>query len=230
MGNGEFLTGMVLSQPKDPNATGGASSGSVTYPDSVWVAAFDANLNLKRIYRDNRISYSSGRFRSQYYAQIGKADDGSVYVFSGSFESTTTKPCGALRIPKNATTFDDYYFDIEEKTDGYHFRKVWHITGDYFLLELYNDKTPSALGAATKYGIVNMSAKSFTWVAGIPAHDQITGTGLPMAYDGKMYFPITAAGANPAIYIIDPASATATKGVSVTGASKINSVGRLTNG
>ena len=228
VGNGEFLTGLVVSQPRDPNGTGGASTGAVTYPDSVWVAAFDANANLKRIYRDNRISYSSGRFRSQYYSQIGKAADGTVYVFSGSYESATTHPCGALRINKDATAFDpNYYFNIEEKTDGYHFRRVWHITGDYFLLEFYNDITVTATGAATQYGIVNMTGKSFKWVTGIPAKDQITGTGLPASYDGKIYFPITSTGADPAIYIIDPATAAATKGLSISGAKNINAVGRL---
>jgi hypothetical protein len=228
MGNGEFLTGLVVSQPRDPNQTGGASSGPVTYPDSVWVAAFDADLNLKRIYRDHRISYSSGRFKSQYYSQIGKAADGSVYVFSGSYESTTTKPCGALKINKNATTFDPlYYFNIEEKTEGYRFRKVWHIADNYFLLELYNDLTVSATGAATQYGVVNMSAKTFQWVTGIPAKDQITATGLPTPYNGKMYFPIAAAASDPAIYIIDPATATASKGLTVSGATSINAIGRL---
>jgi hypothetical protein len=228
LGNGEFLTGLVVSQPRDPNATGGASSGAITFPDSVWVAAYDANLNLKRIYRDNRISYAAGRFRSQYYSQIGKADDGTVYVFSGAYESATKHPCGALRINKNAATFDaDYYFNIEAQTDDYHFRKVWHITGNYFLLEFYNEKTVSATGAATQYGVVNMDAKTFAWVTGIPAKEDVTTTGLPMAHNGKMYFPITAAGADPAIYIIDPATAAAVKGVSVTGAKSINAVGRL---
>ncbi|MDR2413936.1 MAG: DUF4374 domain-containing protein [Odoribacteraceae bacterium] len=229
MGNGEFLTGLVVSAPKDPSAGGGSSSGTIAYPDSVWVAAFDANLNLKRIYRDNRISYSSGRFRSQYYSQIGRATDGSVYVFSGSYESATTKPCGALRINKNATAFDaNYYFNIEEKTGGYHFRKVWHVDGDYFMLELYNDLTPTATGAATRYGIVNMSAKTFSWITGIPAYDQITGTGLPAPYNGKIYFPIVIEGEYPTIYAIDPVTSTATKGLSVTGATSINAVGRLT--
>ncbi|MDR3366172.1 MAG: DUF4374 domain-containing protein [Prevotellaceae bacterium] len=231
MGNGEFLTGLVVSQPRAAGATGGASSGAITYPDSVWVAAYDADLNLKRIYRDNRLSYSSGRFRSQYYSQLGKADDGSVYVFSGSYESTTTKPCGALRINKNAAAFDpSYYFNIEEKTDGYRFRKVWHVAGSYFMLELYNDdkNTPITVSsAATQYGIVDMASKTFKWVTGIPAKGQITGTGLPAAYNGKMYFPITATGADPAIYIIDPATAVGAKGVSITGASAINAVGRL---
>jgi hypothetical protein len=229
MGNGEFLTGLVVSQPRDPNGGGGASSGAITYPDSVWVAAYDADLNLKRIYRDDRISYSSGRFRSQYYSQIAKAADGSIYVFSGAYESTTTRPAGALRINSGATTFDaSYYFNIEEKTGGYKFRKVWHIAENYFLLELYNDLTPTAAGAATQYGVVDMSAKTFKMVTGIPALDKITATGLPAPYDGKMYFPIAAEAADPAIYIIDPATATATKGLTITGATSINAIGRLT--
>jgi hypothetical protein len=230
MGNGEFLTGMVMSQPRDPNAGGGASSGTITYPDSVWVAAFDANLNLKRIYRDNRISYSSGRFRSQYYSQIGKAADGSIYVFSGSYESQTTRPCGALKINKNATTFDpSYYFNIEEKTGGYRFRKVWHVAENYFMLELYNDLTISTASAATQYGIVNVATKTFGMITGVPAKDKITATGLPMAYEGKMYFPIVEEGADPAVYIIDPATASARKGVSISGASTLNAIGRLVN-
>lgn len=229
MGNGEFLTSLVMSKPRDPNATGGSSSGTVMYPDSVWVAAYDVNLNLKRIYRDDRLSYSSGRYRSQYYSQMAKGGDGNVYVFSGSYETTTTKPCGVIRIKSGDTAFDpSYYFNIEALTDGYHFKRVWHITGDYFLLEFYNDLEVSSMGAATQYGIVNVSSKTFKWLSGIPAKESITGTGLPMAQDGKMYLPIVAEGANPAIYIIDPATATATKGISISGASSIGAVGYLT--
>jgi hypothetical protein len=229
LGNGEFLTGLVVSQPKAQGTGGGASSGTITYPDSVWVAAFDADLNLKRIYRDNRISYSSGRFRSQYYSQIGKAADGSVYVFSGSYESTTKHPCGALKINKGATTFDaSYYFNIQEKTDGYRFRKVWHVSENYFMLELYNDLTPSATGAATQYGVVDVATKSFKWVTGIPTKDKIIGTGLPMACEGKMYFPIVEESKNPTVYIIDPTTAVAQKGVSIKGATSLNAIGRLT--
>ncbi|MDR2064536.1 MAG: DUF4374 domain-containing protein [Prevotellaceae bacterium] len=230
MGNGEFLTGMVVSQPKDPGQGGGASSGTITCPDSCWVAAFDKDLNLKRIYRSDKLSYSSGRYRSQYYSQIGKSDDGNVYVFSGSYESTTTRPCGALKINKNATEFDpSYYFNIEEKTGGCHFRKVWHITGNYFLLEVYNNDEPLTVNSvATQYGVADMSAKTFKFVSGIPAKDKITGTGLPMAYEGKMYFPIVEEGAEPTVYIIDPVAATAKKGISITGASSLNAIGRLT--
>ena len=231
IGNGEFLAGLVVSQPKDPSQGGGASSGPITYPDSVWVAALDANLNLKRIYRSDKLSYSAGRRSSQYYSQIGKADDGTVYVFSGSFDATTTKPAGALKINKNATTFDDsYYFNIEEANGGYRFRKVWHISEDYFLLECYNETgTVASSSVATQYAVVDMSAKSFKWVTGIPAQDEITGIGTPTGHAGKAYFPILAEGSDPVIYVIDPAAAIGTKGLTITGATAINAIGYLGN-
>ncbi|MBA6153130.1 DUF4374 domain-containing protein [Gelidibacter maritimus] len=227
LGNGEFLTGLVVSKPKDPNAGGGSSTGVITYPDSVWVAKYDANLILKTIYRDDRISYSSGRFRSQYYSQIGKSDNGDVYVFSGSYDENTTHPAGALKIDKGADAFDAaYYFNIQELSDGYKFRKVHHITKDYFLLEFYNDIEVASTGAATQYGIVKMEDKIFNWLNGMPSKNAIVSTGLPASHEGKLYFPITVEGENPAIYSIDPVSATATKGISVM-ATNIRAVGVL---
>ncbi|MDR1762788.1 MAG: DUF4374 domain-containing protein, partial [Dysgonamonadaceae bacterium] len=157
-------------------------------------------------------------------------DNGDVYVFSGAYETTTTLPAGALRIKKGATTFDsDYYFNIAEKTGGLRFRKVWHIAGTSFLLEVYNDFEITINTPATQYAVVDMANRTFKMISGIPAKDKITGTGLPAAYDGKMYFPITAEGENPAIYIIDPTTAVAVKGLSVSGATSINAVGRLKN-
>lgn len=226
MGNGEFLTALVCSSTS--TSSGGSSTGAVTYPDSVWVAAFDKDLNLKRIYRDDRISYASGRYRSRYYSMISKADDDYIYVFSGSYESASTRPCGALRIKQGATEFDkDYYFNIEELSGGYHFRRLWHITGTYFLLVFYNEFVVSTSGATTQFAIVNMEDKSFSWLKNFPAKEEISDFGDPMSYNGKMYLPITVSGADPAIYIIDPKTANANKGVSFTGASTINAIGRL---
>ena len=228
MGNGEFLAGLVLSQPRAPDASGGASTGRVSYPDSVWAALMDARLNVKRIYRDHRISYSAGRYRSQYYSQMGRADNGSVYVFSGSYEADASLPAGALRINGGDTSFDaSYYYNIEEKTEGIRFRRVWHIAQSYFLLEMYNERTISSATPATQYGIVEMEGRTFAWVSGIPAPDRIVNTGLPVSYGGRVYLPITEQNADPAIYVIDPASASAAKGISITGASAINAAGYL---
>ena len=134
-----------------------------------------------------------------------------------------------MKIARGANSFDaSYYFNIEEKTGGFRFRKIWHIVDNSFLLELYNELEITSTVAATQYGVVDMSAKTFRWLDGVPAKDNITATGLPAPYGGKMYFPITAANADPAVYIIDPVSATATKGLSVTGATGINAIGILT--
>ena len=228
MGNGTFLTGMVLSQARDESEEGGSSTGYVNYPDSCWVGVLDQNFNVIDIIGSDRISFSSGRFRSRYYSQIAKDDAGNAYVFSGSFDENTTKPCGALRINAGTTSFDDgYYFDIESLSSGYHFKRVWHITGDYFMLEFYNDITPTSRGASTRYGIVNMVNRSFNWVSGdFPSYDQIVSTGEPMAYNGRMYFPVSIETEYPTIFIINPETAVAEKGISVN-CTSLNGVGLL---
>jgi hypothetical protein len=213
-GNGNFFTSLVL--------TGGN-------PDEVNIASIDANMNVKQIFTDNRISYSAGRYRSAYYSQIANDDDGNTYVFSGAFDSTTTKPAGALRINKSATSFDkEYYFNIQELSGGFRFRKVWHITDDYFLLELYNTTTYTTMTPATQYAIVKMKDKKLTWITtGFPAKEDITATGWPFAYNGKMYFPVTTANAKPTVYVIDPKAGTAKAGL-VIDAAGISALSRFT--
>lgn len=226
-GNGEFYTAAVLSSAVTAPGTNGL--GTVRFVDSVWVAAFDANLNLKRIYRDGRLSYSAGRYRSQLYSQIAKDDNNNVYVFSGAYEATTTKPAGVIRINSGATTFDpDFYIDIQSLSGGYKFRRVWHITGNYFLIEFYNEAgDPGAQTSATRYGVLNVASSGLAWVSGIPSVDVITATGLPFADDGKAYLPITTDSDVPTLYVIDPASATAIAGLKVD-ANGVGAVGKLT--
>ena len=74
---------------------------------------------------------------------------------------------------------------------------------------------------------MDVTTKTFKWVTGIPVKDKITGTGLPMAYKGKMYFPIVEEGVDPTVYIIDPATAAAKKGLSIRGATSLNAIGKL---
>lgn len=204
------------------------ADGNVISTDSCWLASFDASMNLNKIYRSGKISYASGRYRSRYYPMTRKTDEGDIYVFSGSYEGDL--PCGALRISSGADDFDsDYYFNIQALTDGYHFRRVMYISDDYFLLNFYNDVEVSTQGAATRFGVVDMKNKTFSWLSDFPAYDQIDDLGEPMSYGGKMYLPVTVSGEYPAIYVIDPATATATKGVEIIGATTLNAVGRLTS-
>lgn len=237
MGNGEFLTSMVESGFNQTGTGNGSSIGDVAYPDSVWVAAMDKDLNIKHIYKDDRISYSAGQFRSQVWSQIGKADDGTVYVFSNNNVNThndvkTANPCGALRIKPGATEFDkSYMFNLDEHLDGYRFRRVWHMTGNKFFLEIYRDKSASTITPGTQYAIADMEKQEVTWVTGVPNKNKIISgqySGcIPLFDNGKFYMPITETGNDAAIYMIDPDTGMATKGITIQGVSEIRAIGHL---
>lgn len=229
-GNGEFLSSMIYSERNQPRPGSGSTTAAITKLDSIWVAAFDKNMNLKRIYKSDKLGYSSGRFRSQYISQLGKADNGDVYVFSGHFEKNSTKPAGALLIKKDATSFDkDYFFNIDALSGGYPFRSVFHITGAKFLIEFYNDKNIQTNSPAAKYAIVDAAAKTLTWVTGLPDPANITNTVgvIAMGYKGKCYLPVAEKNNDAAIYVIDPTTAQAKKGLVVRGAQGIRGIGKI---
>lgn len=230
-GNGEFLSSMIYSERNQPRPGSGSTTAAITKLDSIWVAAFDKNMNLKRIYKSDKLGYSSGRFRSQYISQLGKADNGDVYVFSGHFEKNSTKPAGALLIKKDATSFDEnYFFNIDAVSGGYPFRSVFHITGAKFLLEFYNDKGEIQTNSpAAKYAIVDAAAKTLTWVTGLPDPANITNTVgvIAMGYKGKCYLPVAEKNNDAAIYVIDPTTAQAKKGLVVKGAQGIRGIGKI---
>ena len=229
-GNGEFLSSMIYSERNQPRPGSGSTTAAITKLDSIWVAAFDKNMNLKRIYKSDKLGYSSGRFRSQYISQLGKADNGDVYVFSGHFEKGSTKPAGALLIKKDATDFDkDYFFNIDNVSGGYPFRSVFHITGAKFLIEFYNDKNIETNSPAAKYAIVDAAAKKLTWVTGLPDPANITSTVgvIAMGYKGKCYLPVAEKNNDAAIYVIDPTTAQAKKGLVVKGAQGIRGIGKI---
>lgn len=205
-------------------------SGRAVNTDSIYVAKMDAQAKLVRLYKDDRLSYSGGRYRSARYGHIVNDASGNTYVFSSGNDATTTKKSGALLIKKDATAFDaNYYFDIETASGGYKLRKVWNITSDYFLLELYNESgVVSSSTAATQYAVVRMSTKSFKWVReGFPTTEQITNVGWPFTADGKAYISVVTPDNNPTVYVIDPVTATAKKGISVSGVSAIPGMGKL---
>ena len=229
-GNGEFLSSMIYSERNQPRPGSGSTTAAITKLDSIWVAAFDKNMNLKRIYKSDKLGYSSGRFRSQYISQLGKADNGDVYVFSGHFEKNSTKPAGALLIKKDATDFDkDYFFNIDNVSGGHPFRSVFHITEAKFLIEFYNDKNIETNSPAAKYAIVDAAAKTLTWVTGLPDPANITSTVgvMAMGYKGKCYLPVAEKDNDAAIYVIDPSTAQAKKGLVVKGAQGIRGIGKI---
>lgn len=188
--------------------------------DSAVVAICDYSLNIKKMIYDNRIGCSVGAQRSVRYTQSGADDNGNIYVFSGS--SAADSKVGALRIKKGETEFDkDYKFDIFTAADGYRFRKAFHISGSKFLLEFYTDKTKFGnMDASGKMAVVDMDAKSLTWVTGLPDASTVS-FGWGDGYAGAYYLPVaaptsmsggSAAGSTvvPTIYKIDANTGVAT--------------------
>ena len=208
------------------------------YPNECWVAIFDdANMTSKKLIKTDKISYAAGRMKSQYYQMVWAADNGDVYVFSPSFAKTmtdarqqTTLPAGVVRIPAGSTDFDDYYCNLEAMSNGNSFVRTWHITGDYFLLLMYDRPFSTAGYVANQLAVFKAGDKKLTYVTGLPSTDTISGFGdAPYVENGTAYVTVTfnEGGGNPVIYKIDPATAAATKGLTIE-ATQVSGVGKLT--
>ena len=242
--NGEWV--LPGNQDLIKKEDGGSNSSSykkgelqwTQYPNEAWVTIYaNEKFENPKLIKTDKISYACGRNRSQYYQTIWTADNGDVYVFSPSYAKTmtaevqkTTLPAGVVRIKANAEGFDpDYYCNLEAQTGGKAFLRCWHITEDYFLLLMYDRPLTESGFAAKELAIYKGEDKSLTYVKGLPSTDVISGFGnTPFSEDGIAYMAVTTTdGSQPAVYRIDPKTATATKGLTVE-AEQISGVGKLT--
>ena len=225
--------------------SGGSNSSSyekgelqwTQHPNEAWVAIYnDEKFENPKLIRTDKISYACGRNKSQYYQTIWAADNDDVYVFSPSYAKTmtaevqkTTLPAGVVRIKAGTEAFDpDYYFNIEAVTNGKAFLRCWHIAEDYFLLLMYDKPLTETGFAAKELAIYKGKDKTLTYVQGMPSPEIISGLGnTPYSENGIAYMPVTTTDGNqPAIYQIDPKTATATKGITVA-SEQISGVGKL---
>lgn len=222
--------------------SGGSGSGAydkdelqwTQYPNECWMAIFtDQTLTDWKLIKTDKISYACGRNRSQYYQMNWLADDGYMYVFSPSYAKTmkdarqqTTLPAGVVRIDTKAEDFDpDYYYNLEAKADGASFLRSWYIGGNYFLLLMYDKAITASDKVANRLAIFNVSNGDLSYVSGLPT--DVSGFGnTPYMENGSAYIAVTTTSGYPAIYRIEPSTATASKGL-VVKATSLNGVGRL---
>ncbi len=235
LGNGEYVSFSGLLEANGKLYTGvipmgvsayGVDQGwateartSTNYYDSVWVAVYDGvDFKNPTIIKDNRLSYASSRFRSQYYTNLCADNSGNVYVFSSSYDSRTTKKSGVLKINKGATSFDSsFYIDIETASGGYHMFKPWYVGGNYFVLQMYSSTgAATSTGSTLKLGVLDISTKKFTFITGLPEESTISAIGkAPLVENGKLYVSITPTVGFPRLYTIYPSTASATAGTIV---------------
>lgn len=223
---------------------GGSGSGAyekdelqwTQYPDECWVAIFDdETLSSKKLIRTDKISYACGRNKSQYYQTIWAADNGDIYVFSPSYAKTmkdvrqkTTLDAGVVRIKAGTKEFDpNYYYNIESQTGGKSFLRCWHIADDYFLMLMYDRPLTESGFTANQLAVFKGETGQLTYIDGMPESEKISSFGNAIYNEnGKVYVTVTTTDGYPAIYVIDPTTATASKGVTVE-ATQINGVGLL---
>ena len=211
------------------------------YPNEAWIAIYDnEKMENPKLIKTDKISYATGRHRSQYYQMVWAADNGDVYVFSPSFAKTmkdnvqkTTLPAGVVRIKAGAEEFDsDYYYNLEAQTNGNSFLRTWHIGDDYFLLLMYDEPFHDNFDAtntpASRLAIFKGETGKLTYVTGLPDPDKIKGfANTPYVENGTTYIAVTTTdGVSPAVYSINPQTATATKGLTVQ-ATEIAAIGKL---
>lgn len=242
---------MVTDQELITKAAGGSGSGSygegeipsTQYPDSAYVAIFSGTSFDSKpvIARTDKMGFACGRNRSQYYQTIGAADNGDLYVFSSgygrTFKSTPelkkvtgTKPSAVMRIKKGETTFDEsYYVNIESLGNKKALFKAWHISGDNFLLQMYDDEITKKGVTALSLAVYHAESKQLIPVQGLPNTDVISGFGnTPYTENGFAYMPVSVVDGNgrPALYKIDMKTGKAVKGLEVE-TNEIRGVGKL---
>lgn len=233
---------------------GGQGSGAYTagqipstqYPDSAFIAIYSGSSfdETPVIARTGKIGFASGRRKSQYYQTIWAADNGDLYVFSPGYGRTATSsadlkkvtgtlPSGVVRIKAGQTQFDpNYYYNLEAQGTGHPMFRCWHITEDYFLLQMYSEGTMSGSNVPTaELAVFKGENGTLTPVTnGLPAQETISSFGTPYSENGVAYIPVvTTDGSSPALYRIDPVTASATKGLTIVTNNAVQAVGRLTS-
>ena len=241
------------------NGSGGSGSGQYTagmipttqYPDSAFVAIYSGDDfdETPVIARTGKIGFASGRMRSQYYQTIWAADNGDLYVFSPGYGRTTTTPVtnndgtqfdrvqgklpsGVVRIKAGESTFDpNYYVNLEELGNNNPMFRCWHISGDYFLLQMYSEGAENMSGTSAprnELAVFKGEEGTLTVVTGLPDASALSSIGTPYSENGLAYIPITTTdGSVPTIYRIDAATAIAEPGLTVSGANSVSALGKL---
>lgn len=242
------------------NGSGGSGSGQYTagmipttqYPDSAFVAIYSGDdfNETPVIARTGKIGFASGRMRSQYYQTIWAADNGDLYVFSPGYGRTTTTPVtnndgtqfnrvqgqlpsGVVRIKAGETVFDDnYYVNLEMLGNKNPMFRCWHITDDYFLLQMYSEGAENMSGTSAprnELAVFKGEEGTLTVVTGLPDANTLSSIGTPCSDNGYAYIPIvtTSSENSQTIYRIDPTTGVATTGLQVNDVISVSALGKL---
>ncbi len=222
-----WVTGMVLRDGKlFVSYHKWMADGSYVTPDvgRAYVAVFKyPEFELEKIIYDDRTSPIGVNGHS---TGIEKTENGDIYSFSTSALSagftSAIKPSGILRIKNGTTEFDkDYFFDVENAPNGGKLFWMDYVGDGKAIARIIIDDTIGPWGVFKETGnffklvVIDLENKTVTDVQGMPTHAN-RYTSPMYVEDGKAYLS-SYAGTETHVYIVDPKTATATKGAKVQG-------------
>jgi hypothetical protein len=202
---------------------------STSNTDTAYVAVYSyPGMVLEKVIKDTRTG-PAGSFNTR--SGLFKTESGDVYTVAhnGYGYSKSTKDAGILKIAAGTTVFDaSYYFNTATATNGGKIVHAKYIGNNKLFAEI---STASNVGnqwadAGLKFAIVDLSAKTITAVTNSPTFDGNGGRSFAaLVDDGKVYAAATVNGVCN-IYQVDIATATATKGATVS-ATFVGGIGRM---
>lgn len=195
------------------------------YPDEANIAVYSyPEMEYIKTISDDRTS-----FIGRYFTTGLTFDElGDAYAFSSAvpmnanWEIIPTLPSAVTRISAGTEEFDEYYFNLEEATDGYVIDShVYAGNGKFLGVMQKKTEMTTAWGGGKEYAIIDVYNKSVTWVTGIPEPSAITtfttGYNNFVSEDGSTIYAGINTDTGSNVYVIDVATATATKGLEVEG-------------
>ncbi|QNL48259.1 DUF4374 domain-containing protein [Olivibacter sp. SDN3] len=210
----------------------GVAGQNTKYKDSTWVAVVNyPELSVKTVIRDGRSSQSGFWFCQNSLKQI---ENGDVYLWSGAFGSKN--PSAFMKIAKGTDSFDqEYFFNVEEKTEGAKIVRGTYIADGKFLIALEADNgtnDPERDGggpARVKLAIADVLAQGITYIDGTPEYEAPWYDFPAFTEDDghTVRFVLRESAEKYVVYTIDANTATATRGLEITGAN-VSSINKLT--
>lgn len=209
----------------------GVAGQTTKYTDNTWVAVFDyPSLEFEKVITDDRTGVSGFWFCQRSLKQI---ENGDTYVWSGAFGSKN--PSAFIKINKGTEEFDqDYFFNVQEKTDGKKIVRGNYLANGKFLVALLtdaNDVSERDGGGPVnvKLAIADVLNETVTYIDGTPEYEA-PWYDFPVytEKDGKTaQFVLRESAERYAVYTIDIEGGSAKRGLEIIG-SNVSSISKLT--
>lgn len=196
------------------------TSFNTPYTNEAQVAVYSyPGLVFQKVISDTRTGPVGG-FNTK--SGLIKDEQGNIYALSNSNPangySQTTKKGGILRIANGQTTFDqNYFFDVEALTSGKNIAHLKYLGNGKALAEVNTEANANQTrwsDGPLKTAIVDLNAKTLTYITGLPQHAGI-GRRLAALQDGNQVYMAIPEGNGIYVYKIDTQNHTAIKGAEV---------------